>query len=195
MSGSWLCHALCIRKSQEQDRRQDTRQLHVRLATIIMPHYVRFLKAPRLASPHSIAALVTITTDLGDSFLAANVELEATVLVQGGKSPLTKRFFWREDAREQSIVFESIRLDLNKHAVQLGVGLAKPANATKGAGVAADVFDGSTVPEIVSAWSPLFGASHGPQAEKLVLRRLKTHGAPELRIWEETGNSIARHIW
>lgn len=166
-----------------------------------MPHYIRFLKPPGLARKHasrcSVSALITITTDLGDSFLAEDVELTATLFSLSSQSSSSsnqkqiarQNIRWSASLRQLPISFEAIALDSDNSVVQLAVG---PANQTGAHAAAADKLTAC----VLSACSAPFGGPHGPQADKLVLRRLETHRARlELRIWEETGNSIARHIW
>lgn len=51
---------------------------------------------------------------------------------------------------------------------------------------------------ILSAWSAPFKipeAGAGTSAGALVERRLQMSKERTLRVWEETGESIARHIW
>lgn len=49
---------------------------------------------------------------------------------------------------------------------------------------------------IVSAWSAPFGPSApSREALKLAERRFKVSNDHEVCIWEETGESIARHLW
>jgi hypothetical protein len=47
---------------------------------------------------------------------------------------------------------------------------------------------------IVSAWSAEFDAKGGKEAGKLVERRFKV-AQRVISVWEETGESIARHLW
>lgn len=51
------------------------------------------------------------------------------------------------------------------------------------------------VPLIVSAWSAPFGGTK--EVEKIVERRIRggDGDGEEVRVWEETGNSIALHVW
>ncbi|KAM5468268.1 hypothetical protein MauCBS54593_005009 [Microsporum audouinii] len=163
-----------------------------------MPHYVRFLKLPKIEKASSglgsIKTLVTLTTDLGDSFLAEEVELTASVHVDNYddsfKCIKQKKFSWPAGAREVSVSIDGIRLDLRQHAIQLHIG---PADHHVGPDDDFAVL--SAIPQLISAWSPPFGGSGPLQADKLVLRRLKTRCPAEVRIWEETGNNLARHIW
>ncbi|KAM5434363.1 hypothetical protein McanMca71_007540 [Microsporum canis] len=163
-----------------------------------MPHYVRFLKLPKIERASSglgsIKTLVTLTTDLGDSFLAEEVELTASVHVDNYddsfKCIKQKKFSWPAGAREVSVSIDGIRLDLRQHAIQLRIG---PADHHVGPDDDFAVL--SAIPQLISAWSPSFGGSGPLQADKLVLRRLKARCPAEVRIWEETGNNLARHIW
>ena len=160
-----------------------------------MPHYIRFLKPPRVERKSksnggaSVSALITITTDLGDSFLVENVELITTVCVENdsGKPSLFRtKSLWTETSREVKIGIDVGIPVTGRARARLSVRAAPSKEAL-------DIIDGC---EVVSAWSPWFLWKDGGQAEKLVERQLsvKPH-APALRIWEETGNSIARHIW
>lgn len=162
-----------------------------------MPHYIRFLKPPRVEAKNkanggaSVSALVTITTDLGDSFLAKNVELVATLCVENdaGKPNLfRKKFPWTETSRDVKLGIETrVPVATGKGRARLNIRAALSIGTL-------DVIDGC---DIVSAWSPWFPWREGGQAEKLVERQFSVgkSQAPALRIWEETGNSIARHIW
>lgn len=158
-----------------------------------MPHYIRFLKPPRVVpveksrSARSVSVLITITTDLGDSFLAENAELVATLGIRnnaGKVSSFKTKALWKETSRE------------------LRIGIAVPAGVSGSAqlSVRAVSVDGEPLDiadkcNIVSAWSSHFSLRDGQQAEKLVQRQFSVGNGPKLRIWEETGNSIARHIW
>ncbi|EEP77917.1 predicted protein [Uncinocarpus reesii 1704] len=156
-----------------------------------MPYYVRLLKQPQISKQNGkaavVTALITITTDLGDSFLAEDVQLDATVHFARPATPLTTTVCWKASNREQKIILGPLRQDLIDCPVQVSV---RPASL-----VDADCLEGACIPKIISAWSPWFDSSSGKPVEKLVLRRFKTRRGPELQIWEETGNSIARHIW
>lgn len=169
-----------------------------------MPHYVRFLKPPRIETG-SIKTLVTLTTDLGDSFLAEEVELRASVLrvdsendsLKNGRRSVQcikqKNFAWTAASRQVLIAIDGLQLDLRRHAVQLHVGPADREGHQPGPDD--DFAVSSAIPTVISAWSPPFGGSESPQADKLALRWLRTRCPAEVRIWEETGNNLARHIW
>ncbi|EGD94130.1 hypothetical protein TESG_01655 [Trichophyton tonsurans CBS 112818] len=169
-----------------------------------MPHYVRFLKPPRIETG-SIKTLVTLTTDLGDSFLAEEVELRASVLrVDSENDSLKndrrsvqcikqKNFTWTSASRQVLIAIDGLQLDLRRHAVRLHVGPADRGGHQPGPDD--DFAVSSAIPTVISAWSPPFGGPDSHQADKLALRWLRTRCPAEVRIWEETGNNLARHIW
>ncbi|OJD19944.1 hypothetical protein AJ78_00138 [Emergomyces pasteurianus Ep9510] len=159
-----------------------------------MPHYIRFLKTPNIVvSPHSqcfVEALVTITTDLGDTFLAEDAEL-LSILQFTNTSQLTTSFdeifTWKAGNRELKIVFGPCQISAANQAARLSV---RDANAGL-----VDRLEPSKAPRIITAWSTEFGGIDQLQAEKLVERCFKLEIGSQLRAWEETGNSIARHIW
>ncbi|EER28447.1 hypothetical protein D8B26_004795 [Coccidioides posadasii str. Silveira] len=158
-----------------------------------MAHYIRFLKQPQITKKNGdsffITTLFTITTDLGDSFLAEDVQLGATVQFARPIAPLKQAVCWQAGSREQKLTFGPIRRDLTNCTVQLCVRSVTEV-------MDADSLNGPHIPRVVSAWSPLFEISPGKRSvEKLVLRRFQPKIGAELKIWEETGNSIARHIW
>ncbi|PGH10360.1 hypothetical protein GX51_00117 [Blastomyces parvus] len=160
-----------------------------------MPHYIRFLKTPRIVvSPHRqcfVEALVTITTDLGDTFLAEDAELLSILQFTDNNNELTTSFDeifkWNAGNRELKIVFGPCQISDTTQPARLSV---RDANAGL-----VDRLEPSKAPSIVTAWSAEFGGNYGPQAEKVVERCFKLEIGPQLRAWEETGNSIARHIW
>ena len=51
------------------------------------------------------------------------------------------------------------------------------------------------LPPILEAWSAPFEPFTDSRAIALVERQLSMSSFPPLNIWEETGNSIAGHIW
>ena len=53
--------------------------------------------------------------------------------------------------------------------------------------------DDESRPGVISAWSAPFVPAQ--EAAKLVERRFMLPRGPQVSIWEETGESIARHLW
>ncbi|PGH26741.1 hypothetical protein AJ80_01505 [Polytolypa hystricis UAMH7299] len=169
-----------------------------------MPHYIRFLKSPKLESSgktsgsHSISSLITITTDLGDDFLAEDVELLATVQTSSQKKNISvnKNFEWRAGNRELKISIllprkVNVEKDTSSTTLRLGIFRAEKYDG-------AEILGQATTDEVIGGWSTWFrGTPLGVQAEKLIERVFhnEEEDLPALRIWEETGNSIALHIW
>lgn len=162
-----------------------------------MVFYVRFLKAPRLQKQKggtvSVVALVSITTDLGDAFLAQDVDLLATLQSEHSEEePLYQEVVkWTAGKRELPITLGPFPERLCRQKIVLGLNSTdsrrpKPRSQDP-------LFKNGAVPLVMSGWSAPFGGPQCLAAEKLVERRLG--GETDLRIWEETGNSIARHIW
>lgn len=159
--------------------------------------YIRFLKTPKLLvkeGPNSVIKLViTITSDLGETFFPGDLLLAATLRsdFDHGDVYLRTTFKWEAGMRALPIElnFEQNHIDwparVHVHA----------RNAPK-----SDHFerhdDGSDVPTIISAWSDILDPPQGVfEASKSAERRFTPLSNRTLSIWEETGESIARHLW
>ncbi|OCK82463.1 hypothetical protein K432DRAFT_349001 [Lepidopterella palustris CBS 459.81] len=158
--------------------------------------YIRFLKPPRIegnnTSNKTLKALITITSDLGDTFLPDNLALAASLRPEGhdGDIYLCKTVQWTAGMRSLPIVFELTNANLD-WPVRVHVGVkGNPASDCFGKRHKADP------PSIISAWSGVLDALNGVmEAEKMVERRFTPLSGRTLSIWEETGESIARHLW
>lgn len=163
-----------------------------------MVYYIRFLKTPRFEQQKKqvfISALICITTDLGDNFLAEDVDLIATWAIRfSGENLSSTSLKWQAGARQLPIQVP-VHLSLGQmndfpHAAVLEV---RPQNSS----TSHDVLKEQSMPLVVSGSSDHFRwPSEGP-ADKLIKREFTIcdTGPRFLTIWEETGNSIARHIW
>lgn len=165
-------------------------------ATSRMVFYVRFLKAPRVQKQKGgtlcVAALVSVTTDLGDAFLAQDVDLLATLQGEDSQEPLYQEpVKWTAGKRELPIMLGPFPEQLSRQSIVLGLNATDPRRPRPRS--LDPLFETGAVPLVISGWSAPFGGPQYLSAEKLVERRLG--GEMGLRIWEETGNSIARHIW
>jgi hypothetical protein len=153
--------------------------------------YIRFLKPPRLQG-NALAALITITSDLGDSFLPDDIILAAALCAEdyAGDIFVRKTLNWKGGMRSLSVSFDISQIDL-EWPIRLHVGV-KGSPKT-------DLFDkyhNAEPPSIISAWSGLLDPPRGLlNAEKNVERRFTPLSNRTLSIWEETGDSIARHLW
>lgn len=151
-----------------------------------MVYYVRFLKPPRAQQQKgsvSITTLFCITTDLGDSFLAEDVDLLVTARETTSSTCFQKKVQWNAYHRELPITLGPLPANMARKTFVLTVNSCT---------------DSQDVPTVFPL-QLVMGASSAPfgldsTAEKLVRRHIKAPGL-ELNIWEETGNSIARHIW
>lgn len=163
-----------------------------------MPHYIRFLKPPKLITSaktkYSVSALITITTDLGESFLPEDADLVASVYAPCETSrAVQKAIKWHAGNRDLGIT-----LDLYQHHYDISEGFVVLDVKSTGTSENED-FDFSCaekIPPIVPVRSLPFGGSLGLQAPKLIERSFKSDSSrPELRIREDTGNTVSRHIW
>ncbi|KAK7522253.1 putative methyltransferase-domain-containing protein [Phyllosticta citriasiana] len=153
--------------------------------------YIRFLKVPK-GDSKSISCVITITSDLGDDFLAEDVALSATIRSPKDRGDifLRKSFNWTAGMRALPVDFDLRHCDLDWPVV-VHVGSK---------GQLADYFEtqmaGAELPAVISVLSsPLHFPGGIYEAEKKVQRRLVPLSNRPLEIWEETGESIARHIW
>ncbi|CAL5873742.1 uncharacterized protein PFLUO_LOCUS8024 [Penicillium psychrofluorescens] len=158
-----------------------------------MVYYIRFLKTPRVQQQKGssvVSALICITTDLGDAFLAQDVDLIAELTISHSSKILTtSSLAWQAGKRELPISLELPR-GFAQQPVVLTVRPRGPQSPVKDSLC--------PVPLVVSGWSTPISAQL--PAEKLIERRFSLGDSPEpqtsdLCISEETGNSIARHIW
>ncbi|EDP50167.1 hypothetical protein KXW98_004616 [Aspergillus fumigatus] len=160
--------------------------------------YIRFLKTPRFQSQKAglvtVTALISITTDLGDAFLAQDIDLQVTLSSNGSDRILYKDSLqWKAGRRELPLSLGPFSARLSQEAIVLGV-IATDHQRTNSPG-SDHLLDTSKLPLVISGWSAPFGGSESLVAEKLIERRFRPKDQLDLRIWEETGNSIARHIW
>jgi hypothetical protein len=161
--------------------------------------YVRFLKTPRMVedkktSKAHIHCLITITSDLGDSFIPYDVGLSAELWQESNVIMHRSRVQWTAGMRSLPIT-----IPLNPE------GYVWPLRIRVGAehGRKRDVFEELHDIEhrgVMSAWSALLRSPSvrgNCVAEKMVERVIcsRADDEKELRIWEETGESIARHLW
>jgi hypothetical protein len=156
-----------------------------------MVYYVRFLKTPRVQQQKgsfTVSALICITTDLGDSFLAEDVDLMLTARGGSSRVAFERSTKWQASNRELAITLGPLPPILAQQPMVLTVQVPHPPGYL--------LPQGPTIPLVVAATSAPFGPRPTP-AEKLILRRIQYSSGDTrpMEIWEETGNSIARHIW
>ena len=154
--------------------------------------YIRFLKTPRIEG-YDIKALITIASDLGDSFCDENLQLSASLRSADdhGELYLRRSLKWTAGSRTLPITFNIKDSDID-WPVRVHV-------ATRNSGVT-DRYEqhhhGGDSPSVISAWSDVLDPNVAViEASKTVERRFTPLNNRTLSIWEETGESIARHIW
>ncbi|KAJ5579926.1 uncharacterized protein N7459_005911 [Penicillium hispanicum] len=158
-----------------------------------MVYYIRFLKPPRFQPQKKsvfISALICITTDLGDDFLAQDVDLVASWAHQSTRKTIYEMpLKWKAGLRQLSISLGPF--SPNDVAQNAAVLLIRPRNTRQ------DVLGVHSTPLVISGCSAPFQSLSEP-TDKLIERNFaigQADSSLSLRIWEETGNSIARHIW
>ncbi|KAF2433265.1 hypothetical protein EJ08DRAFT_72362 [Tothia fuscella] len=154
--------------------------------------YIRFLKPPKIKG-NTITALITITSDLGESFFSERIQLTGAIhkAVPNGEIYQTKMFKWEEHMRSLVVEFNIKNSDIGWPA-RLHVSLRNVPHS--------DHFgkhdSGINLPNIVSAWSDILDPTEGiSEATRTVERRFTALNGRVINIWEETGESIARHLW
>jgi len=154
--------------------------------------YVRFLKTPKLQDK-LINATITITSDLGETFLNDEIHLAATLRAADPRGDIYLRTMlkWKPGLRTLSISFSvaerEIRWPARVYVAPKGV--PDPDCFDKQQSV-------SGLPNIISAWSDILDPTQGiTVASRTVERRFMPLSNHVLSMWEETGESIARHLW
>jgi len=159
---------------------------------------VRFLKTPKVVVDHGsivLRAVITITTDLGETFYQDDVALAATLRSPepDGDIYLRRTLNWTGGARSLPISLDVTRTEVEWPAT-LHVAL-KERNGTT-----SDMFETFTspadLPSLISVWSePLHPTKGRFSTSTRVVRRFMPLSERGLSIYEDTGESIARHLW
>ncbi|KAL2857171.1 putative methyltransferase-domain-containing protein [Aspergillus pseudoustus] len=160
-----------------------------------MVYYIRFLKTPRLQKQKtgtlSASALICITTDLGDAFLAQDEDLVVTLRLAGNRKAVCQGpLQWQGGKRELPVALGPLTSSFVRQLMIMEITLRD--SQTVGSD---SLLNQREIPLVISGWSAPFGGPQSDVAEKIVERRFSVNQTVHLSIWEETGNSIARHIW
>ncbi|KAK2626081.1 hypothetical protein QTJ16_004343 [Diplocarpon rosae] len=159
-------------------------------------HYIRFLKPPRPSQPGSLRAVVTITTDLGESFLTTSIPLVVTLIDSyGDRIGTSAEYLWKGTCGHRGLVIE---ISAGKQTMQT-IESSKMCIHAKDTGIRVDNLqdilprnprsrNNKETGRVVGITGPLL-------ANGMCERVFNSTSGPELYIWEETGESIARHIW
>jgi hypothetical protein len=166
---------------------QELRQAY---APPAMVYYIRFLKPPVVSDLDKksflATSVITITTDLGDISLWSNVELIARLVDvdDEGKVISITRCPWQGGKRTVTIFF-TYEIAQQNHSLRVHVTTEDTASAGTS----------FKLPEILDVWSAPFRQNTIGRSASLVERQFHLSASVCVQIWEETGNSIARHIW
>jgi Lysine methyltransferase len=154
-----------------------------------MVHYFRFLSPPQVSQGQrkdfTVSAVVAVTTDLGDTFLAEDIDLQCRIVGTSQKPNVVKEqaFSWKGG---------SLALKITVAVSSKHVSLSQFVRMHVMPSVVETI---SCVPKVMDVWSVPFELANGQRAEPLVDRELLIPGQTDLKIREEMGDSIARHIW
>lgn len=171
--------------------------LPLSLSTHTCSRPVRFLKTPKIRVESGrviLAAVITLTTDLGETFYPHDIQLAATLRQpdHGGDIFLRKTLQWTADSRTLNI-----SLDLTNTEIDWP---AKLHIHTKAHTSTYDSFEDhhshGHLPGIISVWSDTLNPTKGAsKTDGRVERRFTPLTGRTLNIFEDTGESIARHLW
>ena len=162
-----------------------------------MVYYIRFLKTPKYQLTKgqvNIKAFITVTTDLGDDFYPDQLALTTSIYngASGDRIPpiliSSHESDWRQGMRGFPIDI-SLNLKEPKYPLELRMHCkASTAEETQS-------LVSASIPEVISIWSDIIDAAVLEPASRRVERRFSLGDDFCLSIWEEAGESIARHLW
>lgn len=156
---------------------------------LIMVHYIRFMSPPRVSvgpkKTLDIHAVLALTTDLYDSFFPEDILLHVRVVgeTENTRSLVQQDFTWKAQARvlkfsvQCSTKFASEKVRIHVAASQRAI----PSN--------------TLLSPLLDVWSAAFELTDEKRARSMVMRRIELPHVPPVCIWEEIGESMARHVW
>ena len=165
-------------------------------------HYIRILKAPRVlpGSPAALGAKITITTDLGEAFLRDDVRILVELEDEAGGEVLGmgkgKEYTWKGKDGMRSL---EVVIPIPIHVVK-GKRKIRMMVRASDARCSADTFESVLYSDegcVVAVRSLAIDLQPGASQQQGLAERVFTcvDGGKQIHIWEETGESIARHIW
>ena len=167
-------------------------------------HYIRFLKPPRLLSTPSpvLSAKITITTDLGESFLFTDLTLVVEIESQSGTKILGpgkgKEYVWKGSDGMRSL---EVSVPTSSKRGEVMRMLIRPKENKHNVNYFKDMFHETDVlsehdGRVVAVRSIDIDVSKaGQKGGVSMARRVFSLNDKMVSIFEETGESIARHIW
>ncbi|KPI45899.1 uncharacterized protein AB675_662 [Cyphellophora attinorum] len=162
---------------------------HILIIAIVMVHYIRFLSTPQVAvtSRKSIAisAPLAVTTDLGDTYLHQDVSLLVRLIdVKAAAVIAEQRVLCKGSSR-------ALKTSLECNGKYLGRAVCVHVTTLE----TQRSIQAREIPQILDVWSHDFTLTDKERSEPLVVRKVSPGTGQVLCIWEETGDSIARHVW
>ena len=154
-----------------------------------MVHYIRFLRPPQCDASKKgveISAVVALQTDLSDALLDQDVVLIANVLEANyPNGPLHSQLLhWQAALRVLKFTILCPSRYISK-SVRLHMTTKETESASKQLAIS----------NILDVWSCEFRLSDKQRSEPFVERRTPLPNKTNVRIIEEIGESMARHIW
>lgn len=152
-----------------------------------MVHYVRLLSPPQVAESQKrllhVSAVLAVTTDLGDAFLAEDVRLSVRLIKARTEAQILS---------EQTVSCKGASRALK---VVLTCSVKHASDSVRMHIAALGLETSVLTPKILDVWSMPFELANKQRAEPLVDREVSLGNHTRLKIREEIGDSIARHIW
>ncbi|ETI26955.1 hypothetical protein G647_10054 [Cladophialophora carrionii CBS 160.54] len=154
-----------------------------------MVHYIRFLRTPQCdvsKKTVDVSAVVAVQTDLSDALLSQDLVLNAEIVEVN--SP------WRV-LHSQSLQWQAISRALKFAIPCPGKYTSWPVRLHVATQETQSAVNLAEIPEVLDIWSCDFLLSDKQRSEPIVERRLLLWNNTTVRIWEDVGESMARHIW
>ncbi|KFY87003.1 hypothetical protein V500_07247 [Pseudogymnoascus sp. VKM F-4518 (FW-2643)] len=171
-------------------------------------HYIRFLKPPQITRDakvpdhHILYAKITVVNDLGESFLWCDIPIEATIRDSNGVAVATQSLLWKCERRQLEVRLVMSAKQARKESYQPPYRLSVwPSTGDFTPYTLAEVLSinrGQTNRPADGAVLRGLSASFRAKAESIrpvIYRNFTLDGGITMSIDEDTGESIARHIW
>ena len=155
-----------------------------------MVYYVRFLKPPVIAEVEQqtmlVTSVVTVTTDLGDIALPSNVDLLATLVEAENTDQIIDQTVYPWQGGKRAItVFQTCKKTFERGGLRVHVSTRETEQC----------HGERRIPGILDIWSSPFSLEQLGRSSPMVERQFRLAEDVCVSIWEEAGNTIARHIW
>ena len=171
-------------------------------------HYIRFLKPPRIIQDanvpdyRTLSAKITVVNDLGENFLWCDIPIEATIRDANGVAVATQSLLWKCEMRQLAVSLTMSEKQAMKGSYrspyQLSVWPSTEDFTPYNLAMVLSINRGQTLRAadgaILRGLSTTFRIAVEP-IPPAIFRTFKLNGGNTMIIREDTGESIARHIW